>query len=233
MNQLRVLLIEDESNIAAPIKKWLEEHDFTVEIAPDGAVGRHLAQTKTYDIVLLDLALPFISGYEVCKEIRAVHPNLPVIMITALGSVEQKLSGFQAGADDYLVKPYDLRELLARIQNLIKRKSGPPANDQSEEVLKVADLELNTGFKTVTRGNQPISLTAKEYSLLEYLVRREGRVASRHEIVEQVWDVNFDTGTNVVEVYINFLRKKIDRNHTVKLIHTKQGLGYYIKDVSE
>lgn len=233
MNQLRVLLIEDESNIAAPIKKWLEEHDFTVEIAPDGAVGRHLAQTKNYDIVLLDLALPFISGYEVCKEIRTVHPNLPVIMITALGSVEQKLSGFQAGADDYLVKPYDLRELLARIQNLIKRKSATPSNDQSAEVLKVADLELNTGFKTVTRGNQPISLTAKEYSLLEYLVRRDGRVASRHEIVEQVWDVNFDTGTNVVEVYINFLRKKIDRNHAVKLIHTKQGLGYYIKAVSE
>ncbi len=225
----RVLLIEDEPKVAAPVKKWLEENDFVVELAPDGAVGRHLAQVNKYDIVLLDLNLPFVNGYEVCRIIRALHPQLPIIMVTALGSLEQKLTGFDAGADDYVVKPFDFRELLVRMRALLKR--NPVTADESDpgELLRVADLELNTGFKTVTRGGHPITLTAREYALLEYLVRRNGRVASRHEIVEHVWDVNFDTGTNVVEVYINFLRKKIDKNYHPKLIHTKQGMGYYLK----
>ncbi|MCW5924112.1 MAG: response regulator transcription factor [Saprospiraceae bacterium] len=232
MNTASVLLIEDEPKLAAPVKKWLEENGFEVELAPDGAVGRHLAQANKYDIVLLDLNLPFVSGHDVCRSIRATHPQLPVIMVTALGSVEQKLTGFDAGADDYIVKPFDFRELLARMRTLLKRTPGVPAESESGELLRVADLELNTGFKTVTRAGNPIALTAKEYTLLEYLVRRNGRVASRHEIVENVWDVNFDTGTNVVEVYINFLRKKIDRNFEPKLIHTKQGLGYFIKALS-
>ncbi|MBV6441743.1 MAG: DNA-binding response regulator [Haliscomenobacteraceae bacterium CHB4] len=224
-----VLLIEDEPKVAAPVKKWLEENDFAVELAPDGAVGRHLAQINKYDIVLLDLNLPFISGYDVCRAIRAAHPQLPIIMVTALGSVEQKLTGFDAGADDYIVKPFDFRELLARMRTLLKRNPAAAVEEEPGEVLRVADMEINTGFKTVTRGGNPISLTAREYSLLEYLVRRNGRVASRNEIVEHVWDVNFDTGTNVVEVYINFLRKKIDKNYHPKLIHTKQGMGYYLK----
>lgn len=226
-----VLLIEDEPKVAAPVKKWLEENDFTVELAPDGAVGRHLAQANKYDIVLLDLNLPFVNGYDVCRSIRSIHPKLPIIMVTALGSVEQKITGFDAGADDYIVKPFDFRELLVRMRTLLKRNPAAPSEQESGEVLRVADLELNTGFKTVTRGGEPISLTAREYSLLEYLVRRNGRVASRHEIVEHVWDVNFDTGTNVVEVYINFLRKKIDKNFQPKLIHTKQGMGYYLKEL--
>jgi len=229
MNKVKVLLIEDEPKVAASVKTWLEENDFAVELAPDGAVGRHLAQTNGYDIVLLDLNLPFVNGYDVCRSIRAAQPQLPIILVTALGSVEQKLTGFDAGADDYLVKPFDFRELLARMRTLLKRNPANPIDKEPNgEVLRVANLELNTGFKTVTRDSNPITLTAKEFSLLEYLVRRNGRVASRHEIVEYVWDVNFDTGTNVVEVYINFLRKKIDRNFEPKLIHTKQGMGYYL-----
>ena len=227
-----VLLIEDEPKVAAPVKKWLEENDFAVELAPDGAVGRHLAQVNKYDVVLLDLNLPFVSGYDVCRAIRAAHPQLPIIMVTALGSVEQKLTGFDAGADDYIVKPFDFRELLVRIRTLLKRNPAATVEMEPGEVLRVADLELNTGFKTVTRSGESITLTAREFSLLEYLVRRNGRVASRHEIVEHVWDVNFDTGTNVVEVYINFLRKKIDKNFNPKLIHTKQGMGYFLKELS-
>lgn len=224
-----VLLIEDEPKVAASVKTWLEENGFTVELAPDGAVGRHLAQSNNYDIVLLDLNLPFISGYDVCRQIRALHPNLPIILVTALGNVEQKLTGFDAGADDYLVKPFDLRELLVRMRTQLKRNAASQVDTEpAGELLRVANLELNTGYKTVTRDGIPITLTSKEYSLLEYLVRRNGRVSSRHEIVEHVWDVNFDTGTNVVEVYINFLRRKIDRNFEPKLIHTKQGMGYYL-----
>ncbi|MDO8367887.1 MAG: response regulator transcription factor [Saprospiraceae bacterium] len=228
MKKTKVLLVEDEPKVAASVKAWLEENDFVVEIAPDGAVGQYLVQTNFFDIILLDLNLPFVSGYDVCKTIRAVHPGVPIILVTALGSVEQKLTGFDAGADDYLVKPYDFRELLARMRNLLKKKPSAPLAEMPDEMLRVADLEINTGFKTVSRAGKAIDLTAKEYSLLEYLVRLNGRVASRHEIVEAVWDVNFDTGTNVVEVYINFLRKKIDRNFEPKLIHTKQGLGYFL-----
>ncbi len=228
MKKTKVLLVEDEPKVAASVKTWLEENGFWVEIAPDGAVGQYLVQANYFDIILLDLNLPFVSGYDVCRTIRTVHPGVPIILVTALGSVEQKLTGFDAGADDYLVKPYDFRELLARMRNLLKNKPAVPLGEMPDEMLRVADLEINTGFKTVFRSGKAIDLTAKEYSLLEYLVRLNGRVASRHEIVEAVWDVNFDTGTNVVEVYINFLRKKIDRNFEPKLIHTKQGLGYFV-----
>jgi two-component system copper resistance phosphate regulon response regulator CusR len=228
MKNTKVLLVEDEPKVAASVKTWLEENGFQVEIAPDGAVGQYLVQANFYDLVLLDLNLPFVSGYEVCKTIRSLHPGLPIILVTALGSVEQKLTGFDAGADDYLVKPFDFRELLARMRNLLKKKPNAADGTRPDEMLRVADLEIDTGFKSVSRAGKLIDLTAKEYTLLEFLVRLNGRVASRHEIVEAVWDVNFDTGTNVVEVYINFLRKKIDRNHEPKLIHTKQGLGYFL-----
>ena len=226
---MKVLLIEDEPKVAASVKTWLEENGFLVELAPDGAVGRHLAQSNSYDIVLLDLNLPFINGYDVCRSIRSTQPQLPIILVTALGSVEQKLSGFEAGADDYLVKPFDLRELLARMRTLLKRNAANSVEDvPGGEVLRIANLEVDTAYKTVKRDGVEIMLTAKEFGLLEYLLRRNGRIASRHEIVESVWDVNFDTGTNVVEVYINFLRKKIDRPFEPKLIHTKQGMGYYL-----
>ena len=225
----RVLIVEDEPKVADSFKKWLEEHDFSVDVAPDGAVGRHLARSEMYDLVLLDLNLPFINGYEVCREIKEHKPELPVILVTAMGGIEQKLTGFESGADDYIVKPFDFRELLARMGLLLKRSPANQSVQEAGDVLRIADLELDVAYKTVSRSGVFIELTAKEFLLLEFLLRRGGRVASRHEIVEQVWDVSFDTGTNVVDVYINFLRKKIDRNFEPKLIHTKQGMGYFIK----
>lgn len=232
MKNPAVLLVEDEAKMAASIQKGLAENGFEVDVAPDGAVGRHFAATNTYDLVLLDVNLPFVNGYEVCRSIRAANPSVPVIMITASGSLDEKISGFDAGADDYLVKPFDFRELLARVRVFLKRSTAPGTGEQLETpILRVADLELNTADRTASRRGMPIALTAKEYQLLEFLVRRAGRVATRSEITEEVWDVNFDTGTNVVDVYINFLRKKIDRQFDPKLIHTKQGIGYFLKEL--
>lgn len=225
----KVLIVEDEPKAADSLKKWLEENGYMVDLAPDGAVGRHLARSNVYDLVLLDLNLPYVNGFEVCKDLKSFKPDMPIILVTALDSIDQKLSGFEVGADDYIVKPYDFRELLARIRLHTKRTQPVSASSEPNEILRTADLELDIAFKTVSRSGVPIVLTAKEFALLEFLLRRGGRVATRHEIVENVWDVNFDTGTNVVDVYINFLRKKIDRNFEPKLIHTKQGMGYYLK----
>ncbi len=228
MKQSKILIVEDEPKVAASLKAWLEDQQYSVDLAPDGAVGRHLGTSQTYDLVLLDLNLPFVDGYEVCQSIRERYPSVPIIIISARGSMEQKLTGFDLGADDYLVKPFDLRELLVRVRAQLKRQV-PASESPDEEMLSIADLEINTAFKTVHRSGQLIELTAKEFALLEYLVRRNGRVSSRSEIAAQVWDINFDTGTNVVDVYINFLRRKVDRNFEPKLIHTKQGMGYYLK----
>lgn len=225
----RVLIVEDEPKAAESFRKWLEENNFGADIAPDGAVGKHLALSEKYDLVLLDLNLPYISGYEVCREIKNQKPRMPVILVTALGGIDQKLSGFDAGADDYIVKPFDFRELMARMRLLLRRAKDEASLSGQDGLLRVADLEMNLAFKTVRRGNTLISLTAKEFALLEFLMKKSGKVASRYEIVEEVWDVNFDTGTNVVDVYINFLRRKIDKNFEPKLIHTKQGMGYFIK----
>lgn len=225
----RVLIVEDEPKAAESFRKWLEENNFGADIAPDGAVGRHLALSEKYDLVLLDLNLPYVSGYEVCREIKNQKPQMPVILVTALGGIDQKLSGFDAGADDYIVKPFDFRELMARMRLLLRRPKDESSSSGQEGVLRAADLEMNLAFKTVRRGNTLISLTSKEFALLEFLMKKSGKVASRYEIVEEVWDVNFDTGTNVVDVYINFLRRKIDKNFEPKLIHTKQGMGYFIK----
>ncbi len=225
-----ILFVEDEPKVAASIKQGLEENGYEVDLAPDGAVGNFLASTNKYDLILLDVNLPHVSGYEVCRSVRAKDPKVPVIMLTAMQSIENKITGFDAGADDYIVKPFDFRELLARVKVFLKR-SVSEAETPQDVVLNVADLELNTSSKTVYRRGMPISLTAKEFALLEFLLRRKGRVVSRTEISEFVWDVNFDTGTNVVDVYINFLRKKIDKNFEPKLIHTKPGMGYFLKEL--
>ena len=179
---------------------------------------------------MLDVNLPHVSGYEVCRNIRAKDPSVPIIMLTAMQAIDNKISGFDAGADDYLVKPFDFRELLARVKVFLKRSTSG-GGDQEEIILRVADLELNTAEKTVFRQGRLINLTAKEFALLEFMMRRKGRVSSRAEISEHVWDLNFDTGTNVVDVYINFLRKKIDKNFEPKLIHTKAGMGYFLKEL--
>ena len=229
MKHPAILFIEDEPKVATSLQKGLEENGFEVDLAPDGAVGRHMATQKAYDLILLDINLPFVNGYEVCRSIRATNTEVPVIMLTARGSMDEKISGFDAGADDYLVKPVDFRELLTRIRVFLKRRSAGGGDLNESNVLRIADLELNSSTQTVSRQGMPVNLTAKEFALLEFLIRCNGRVVTRAEITEKVWDVNFDTGTNVVDVYINFLRKKIDRNFEPKLIHTKQGVGYFLK----
>ena len=224
---LQVLLIEDEQRIAELIKRGLEEQGFTVMVAYDGETGKKLAISNDYDIIITDIVLPKISGIDLCKEVRLQKPNIPIIMLTALGTTNDKVEGFDAGADDYLVKPFDLRELHVRIRALLKRSSSN-ANVQGF-ILKYADLELNLHTKIVKRHNIEISLTPKEFKLLEYMMQNTERVLSRTEIAEKVWETTFDTGTNFIDVYINYLRKKIDRDFDVKLIHTKPGLGFIFK----
>lgn len=226
MHLNKILLVEDEPKVAAAVEKGLRENGFEVEVAHDGVLGKHFATSRNYDLVILDINLPYLNGFEVCKAIREKNTSIPVIMLTALGSMDDKMTGFSFGADDYVVKPFDFRELLARVKVFLKRSSEM---ENPEQMLKIADLEINLDTKIVKRGGKTIDLTAKEFALLEYLMRNKGRVISKADISEKVWDINFDTGTNVIEVYINFLRKKVDREFEVKLIHTKPGMGYVIK----
>lgn len=223
-----VLIVEDELKTANALRQGLKENGFLVEVAYDGRTGRALLLSNTYDIVLLDITLPHISGLDLCKELRSRHPNTPVIMLTALGEVEDKVTAFDLGADDYLVKPFDFRELLVRVNACLKRsiKQAAPSEDG---LIQIADMQIDIPAKTVTRSGKNITLTAKEFALLEYLARNQGRVISKPEIAEKVWDITFDTGTNVVEVYVNFLRKKIDKEFEPKLIHTRSGMGYVLR----
>jgi len=228
MNTQKILIIEDEPKVALFIKKGLEENLFMADIAYNGTDGLELVRSRTYDVLILDLNLPDISGYAFCEKIRKDDLTLPVLMLTALSTTEDKLTGFEKGADDYLVKPFEFRELVARVKALIKRSTQNVSNGG---ILKVADLELNTQTKIVKRLGKSIELTAKEFSLLELLMRNKEKVISRSEIAEKIWDINFDTGTNVIDVYINFLRKKVDKDHSNKLIHTHIGMGYVLKEV--
>ncbi|GEP93026.1 DNA-binding response regulator, OmpR family, contains REC and winged-helix (wHTH) domain [Chitinophaga terrae (ex Kim and Jung 2007)] len=225
---MHILVIEDEQRVADLLKRGLEEHQFTVEIAFDGAIGRKLLLQNEYDVVIMDIILPQVNGLDLCKQIREVRPHLPIIMLTALGTTDDKIEGLDAGADDYLVKPFDFRELLARIRNVTKRNA---VNSYSNGyILKLSDLALNLQTMTATRDGKEINLTPKEFKLLEYMMRNKERVLTRAEIAEKVWDTTFDTGTNFIDVYINYLRKKIDKDHPVKLIHTKPGLGFILKE---
>lgn len=226
---MRVLIVEDEEKIASFIKKGLEAQSFEVEIAFDGNIGKRMIFNNPYDVILLDVNLPQINGFELCKMIRQENIQTPVIMLTALDSIDDKIEGFDSGADDYLPKPFEFRELLARIRALTKRFNETP---RLGHVLKLADLELNLDEKIAKRADQRISLTAKEFALLEYLLINKGKVVSKVDIAEKVWDVNFDTGTNVIEVYMNFLRKKIDKDFEPKLIHTVVGMGYVMKETA-
>lgn len=223
---MKILLIEDEPKVVMFLKQGLEEAQYEVDFAYDGLVGKKLALKNHYDIIILDINIPYINGFELCREIRKTK-NVPVLMLTALGEMEDKLTGFEAGADDYLVKPFEFKELLARVRSLSKRASTDTA---SPNVLKVADLELNLDRKNAKRGDKQIELTAKEFALLEYLMRNKNRVVSRDDIAEKVWDISFETGTNTIDVYVNFLRKKVDRDFETKLIHTVFGSGYMLKE---
>jgi two-component system, OmpR family, copper resistance phosphate regulon response regulator CusR len=224
---MKILLIEDEPQVVEFLKKGLAEKGYETEVAYDGQMGERLASKGDFDLIILDVILPNINGYDLCKRIREKGLQVPVLMLTALGTTDDKVSGFDAGADDYLVKPFEFEELLARIKALTRRSSGLL---QTSKVIKIADLTLDLYKKSATRQDKSIDLTGKEFELLEFLMKNMGRVLSRVEIAEKVWEITFDTGTNVVDVYISILRKKIDKDFEEKLIHTKVGLGYYIDE---
>ena len=227
---MNILVIEDEQKVAAFLKNGLEEQGYTVDVAYDAYTGENLATNKKYEILLLDVIIPGMNGLQLCKKLKAALPAMPILMLTALGTTDDKVTGFDAGADDYLVKPFEFKELLARIRALVKRPQAVVIEKSGEDVLAVADLQLDRAKKVAIRGGKQIALTAKEFALLEYLMRNKGRVLSRPDIAEKVWEVTFDTGTNVVEVYVNILRKKIDKDFPVKLIHTRIGLGYVMQE---
>ena len=225
---MRILIVEDEPKVASFIKKGLEENNYEAEITYDGLSAENLAQKNDYNLYILDIIIPGIGGLELCKRLKKLNSNIPVLMLTALGTTDDKINGFDAGADDYLVKPFEFRELLARVKVLVK-KGGLP-NAQVNKLVQ-GELELDLDRKLARRGNATIELTAKEFTLLEYFMRNKGRVLSRNDIAEKVWDVSFDFGSNIVDVYVNFLRKKIDKGFDNKLIHTKVGFGYVFGEV--
>lgn len=223
---MKILLIEDEPKVASFIKKGLEEQNYEVDQAYDGNMGIKLALQKEYDVIILDIILPNMNGLDVCREIRRHNSTVSILMLTALGTTDDKIVGLDAGADDYLTKPFEFKELLARIRAISRRSS----ENNGGEKLSIADLEMDVMRKTVTRSGKPINLTAREFALLHYLLRNRGRVVSRVDITEQVWETSFDTGSNVIDVYINFLRKKVDKGHSSRLIHTLVGMGYVLKE---
>jgi len=227
--ELSILLVEDEKKIADVLKKGLTEQQFHVEVAYDGLIGKKLFDTSPFNLIILDLNLPGMNGYELCKYIRNKNEKVPVIMLTALDTTDDKIEGFEAGADDYIVKPFDFKELLVRAKALLKRIYQTV---QTTNILRVGDVVMNLDSKEVTRSGKVIVLTAKEFQLLEYLVRNKNRVVSRVDIALNVWDIDFDTKTNVIDVYVNFLRRKLDKDFPSKLIHTQVGMGYILKDTS-
>jgi two-component system, OmpR family, copper resistance phosphate regulon response regulator CusR len=230
MSKMNILVVEDEQKVAAFLKNGLEEQGYHIDLAFDGYTGEKLALNRDYQLILLDVIIPVVNGIDLCKKIKEVKPELPVLMLTALGTTDDKVAGFDSGADDYLVKPFEFKELIARIKALTKRSQTSQQTTYVPNILRVGDLHLDIDKKIAIRGEKNIALTAKEFSLLEYLMRNKGRVLSRPDIAEHVWDVTFDTGTNVVEVYVNILRKKIDKDFPTKLIQTRIGLGYVIQE---
>lgn len=225
---MRILVIEDEDRVATLIKKGLEEMGFSVTIAAEGLIGKKLALSELFDLVITDILLPDTSGIEICKYIRQELQDIPIIMLTALGTTDDKVDGFDAGANDYLVKPFDFRELYVRIRELLKRV--PAGGAARKIILKAGDLEMNLRTGIVQRNNKEINLTRKEFRLLEYMMNNQGRILSRTEIAEKVWETSFDTGTNFIDVYINYLRKKIDKDQDIKLIQTRPGIGFIFKE---
>jgi two-component system, OmpR family, copper resistance phosphate regulon response regulator CusR len=224
---MKILIVEDEPKVASFIKKGLEENNYDAEIAYDGLSAEKLVQQNRYDLFILDIIIPGINGLDLCRKLKKLNSNIPVLMLTALSTTDDKINGFDAGANDYLLKPFEFRELLARVKVLLKKPDPEP---ESESILRMDDLELDLNRKVARRGKSYIELTAKEFSLLEYFMKNSGRVLSRIDIAEKVWDIKFDFGTNVVDVYVNFLRKKIDKGFDKKLIHTRVGFGYVFGD---
>ncbi|NML21599.1 response regulator transcription factor [Pseudoflavitalea sp. G-6-1-2] len=227
MEERKILIVEDEKKIADTLRIGLIENGYHAEVAYDGKIGEKLFFLHAFNLVILDINLPGINGYELCRIIRAHSPNIPVIMLTSLSRLNDKVEGYNAGADDYLVKPFEFKELLLKIHVLLKRtmmQQIPVGN-----LLRAGDLEMNLDNKEVKRGNRTINLTAKEFQLLEFLLRNKNRVVSRADISINVWDIDFDTNTNIIDVYISYLRNKIDKEHADKLIQTQIGMGYILK----
>lgn len=228
----KILLVEDEAHVVSFIKKGLYEEGFEVTVAFDGKSGQNLALENNYNLIILDIMLPEINGYDVCKEIRKKDLSIPIIFLSALGTSENIVMGLEHRADDYIVKPFKFIELLARIRNLLRRTENtslPKPDAQEEFIYRIDDLVVNDYTKTVIRNYLDISLTTTEYRLLLFFIKNKGRVLSRLEILEEVWGVNYDLGTNVVDVYVNYLRKKIEVNRETKLIQTIIGMGYVLK----
>ena len=222
---MRILVVEDEKKVASFIKKGLEEEHYAVDIAYDGEEGLTLAEINEYDLILLDIMLPKLDGMEVLRQIRGNGSSVPILMLTAKDSVEDIVSGLDSGSDDYLTKPFSFAELVARVRALLRRKAK-----EKTDILTIGNLSLSTSTHRVKRGGREIELTAKEYALLEYFMRNPNRILTRTFIAEHVWDYHFDPSTNVIDVYVNYLRKKIDQGFEKKLIHTIRGSGYIMKD---
>ncbi len=227
-NKHRILMAEDEPKLGQIVQEELAKHGYEVDVAFDGQIAEKLFHQHSYSLVLLDVNLPYKNGLALCKEFREAKKNIPIIMLTSMGEIDDKLHAFNFGADDYLVKPFHINELIARIKVFLKRTDG---SSELGETLIVADLEINMLDKNVKRGGKVINLTAKEFALLLLLARSKGKVISKQEILEKVWNLSFDTGTNTIEVYISFLRNKLDKPFPVKLIHTKPGFGYFLKEL--
>lgn len=228
MYKASILLIEDDDRLSWVIKKGLEEKGYEVVQSFDGTMGLRLFEGGGFDLIITDLILPKINGLDLCKKIREKDKSIPIIMLTALGTTDDKVEGFDAGADDYLVKPFDFRELWVRIKTLLKR-AGMRRENLPDPHIRYADLEINTDLKKAFRSGRELKLTPKEYNLLSYLLRNPERVLSREEISRDVWGVSFDTGTNFIDVYINYLRKKVDKPFATKLIHTRSGMGFILQ----
>ncbi|HEX2279034.1 MAG TPA: response regulator transcription factor [Candidatus Tectomicrobia bacterium] len=221
---MRLLVVEDENKVASFIKKGLEEEGYAVDLAADGEAGLAMALERVHDLIILDIRLPKVDGLQVLQTLRQDKITTPVLLLTVRATIEDKVLGLDAGADDYLTKPFAFQELVARVRALLRRRS-----EAEPTVLQVGDLSLDPARRTVTRGGVKIDLTAREFSLLDYFMRNPGRVLTRTMIAEHVWDYSFDTSTNVIDVYVNYLRKKIDAEREPKLLHTVRGVGYVLR----
>jgi two-component system copper resistance phosphate regulon response regulator CusR len=220
---VRILLVEDDPRVSGVVARGLREQAYAVDLAPDGPQAVYLAAINEYDVIILDVMLPGKDGYAVCRELRAFGRRQPILMLTARGAIDDRVEGLDAGADDYLTKPFDFKELLARLRALLRR-----SGELRPAVARVADLTLDTASHAVVRDGRPISLTAKEYALLEYLVLNQGRVVGREQISQHVWDEAFDPLSNIIDVYVKRLRAKLDQGRAIRLIHTRRGEGYIL-----
>lgn len=227
MKGSKILLVEDTPELVSVILRGLSEEEVEVSVAADGITGLEMAFKYDFDLIVLDIMLPAMNGIQICREIRKRNTEIAILMLTALGSTENIVTGLESGADDYLVKPFKLEELIARMRTLVRRSRKQLT---ATEQISIADLEINTESKTVAKAGKAVNLTATEYRLLEYLLKNRNKVLSRIQILENVWDIDFNMGTNVVDVYINYLRKKIDNDKGLKLIHTVFGMGYILKE---